>query len=85
MIRQTVLGFKLERSDETLTTHGGLALLAEYHHGLGLRTLADQHLPGPGSHRGYRPSVFVETLVLLLHAGGGSASKTCESAHERTR
>lgn len=70
MIRQTVLPFKLERTDETLTAHGGLALLAEYNHGLGLRTLADQHLPGPGSHRGYAPSVVVDTLVLLLQAGG---------------
>jgi len=47
MIRQTVLPFKLQRSDETLTAHGGLALLAEYNHGLGLRTLAEQYLPGP--------------------------------------
>lgn len=82
MIRQTVLGFKLERSDETLTAHGGLALLAEYNHGLGLRTLADQHLPGPGSHRGYRPSVFVETLVLLLQAGGQCLEDLRELARE---
>ncbi|WP_161953965.1 hypothetical protein [Candidatus Methylomirabilis limnetica] len=47
MIRQTVFPFKLQRSDETLTAHGGLALLAEYNHSLGLRTLADRHLPSP--------------------------------------
>ena len=70
MIRQTVFPFKLDRTDEALTAHGGLALLAEYNHGLGLRTLADHHLPGPGSHRGYAPSVFVDTLILLLQAGG---------------
>ena len=70
MIRQTVLPFKLERTDETLTAHGGLALLAEYNHGLGLRALADHHLPGPGSPRDYAPSVMVDTLVLLLQAGG---------------
>lgn len=52
MIRQTVLPFTLERTDEALTAHGGLALLAEYNHGVGLRTLAEAHLPGPGSHRG---------------------------------
>jgi len=70
MIRQTGLGFKLERTDEALTAHGGLALMGEYHQRLGLRTLADQYLPGPGSNRGYAPSVFVESLVLML-AGGG--------------
>jgi Transposase DDE domain group 1 len=70
MIRQTVFGFKIERTQEQLTAHGGLALLAEYNHGMGLRQLADQHLPAPGSNRGYAPSAFVESLVLLLQAGG---------------
>ena len=36
MVRQTVFGFKLERTEEALTAHGWLALLAEFHHGLGL-------------------------------------------------
>jgi len=70
MIRQTVLDFKIESTEEELTAHGGLALLAEYNHGMGLRQLADQHLPVPGSSRGYAPSVFVESLVLLLQGGG---------------
>jgi Transposase DDE domain group 1 len=70
MIRQTVFGFKIEKTEETLTAHGGLALLAEYNHGMGLRTLADRHLPGPGSNRGYAASAFVDSLVLLLQAGG---------------
>ena len=70
MIRQTVCGFKVEKTSEELTAHGGLALLAEYNHGMGLRELADRHLPGPGSNRGYRASAFVDSLVLLLQAGG---------------
>jgi hypothetical protein len=70
MIRQTVLPFKLERTDETLTAHGGLALLAEYTHALGLRALVARHLPRPGSNRGYASAVFVETVILLLQAGG---------------
>jgi len=70
MIRQTVWEFKIERTKEELTAHGGLALLAEYNHGLGLRQLSDQHLPAPGSNRGYAPSVFVENLILMLQAGG---------------
>ena len=70
MMRQTGLEFKLERTDEALTAHGGLALMAEYHHRLGLRALADQYLPGPGSNRGYEPSAFLESLVLMLSGGG---------------
>lgn len=69
-VRQTVLDFKLTRTDETLTAHAGLALMAEYSHGLGLRGLVDRHLPAPGSHRGYAPSVFVESLVWMLWGGG---------------
>ena len=70
MIRQTVLPFKLERTNEALTAHGGLALLAEYTHALGLRALTERYLPRPGSNRGYAPAVFVEPVVLLLQAGG---------------
>jgi len=46
MMKQTGLGFKLERTDEELTAHGELALMAEYHQRLGLRALTDQYL-GP--------------------------------------
>lgn len=70
MIRQSVFGFKIEKTEEELTAHGGLALLAEYNHGMGLRGLADRYLPGPGSNRGYAASSFVDSLVLLLQAGG---------------
>lgn len=81
MIRQTVLPFKLDRTDETLTAHGGLALLAEFTHGLGLRALVDRLLPQPRSHRGYAPSVVVESVILLLQAGG----RTLEDLRELTR
>ena len=55
MGRHTVFGFKLERTEETVTAHGGLALLAEFKHGLGVCGLTDRYLPGPGSNRGYAP------------------------------
>ncbi len=70
MIRQTVLGFKIENTQEELTAHGGLALMAEYNHGMGLREVADRHLPAPGSNRGYNASVFIDSLVLMLQGGG---------------
>lgn len=82
MIRQTVLGFKIERTEEELTAHGGLALMAEYSHGLGLRRLVDRYLPEPGSHRGYAPSVFVDALVLMLQAGGQSLEDLRELERE---
>ena len=35
MIRQTVLGFKMARTEEQLTARGELALMLEYSHGMG--------------------------------------------------
>ena len=82
MVRQTVLGFQLERTEEALTAHGGLAVLAEFNHGLGVCGLADRYLPGPGSHRGYAPSVFVDRLILMLQAGGRSLEDLRELRRE---
>lgn len=82
MIRQTVLHFKIESTEEELTAHGGLALLAEYNHGLGLRQLSDRYLPAPGSNRGYAPSVFVESLTLMLQAGGQTMEDLRELGQE---
>ena len=72
-------GFGLGRTDEALTAHGGLALMAEYQRRLGLRTLSESYLPKPGSNRGDAASAFactgtiksgVESLVLMLQGGG---------------
>src|SRR3989304_2337246 len=72
MIQQTVFPFKIETTKERLTAHGGLALMAEFNHGIGLRELTDRYLPPPGSHRGFEPSVMGDSLVLMLQGGGRS-------------
>src|SRR4030042_829617 len=72
MIQQTIFPFKIETTKERLTAHGGLALMAEFNHGIGLRELTDQYLPGPGSNRGFDPSEIVESVVLMLQGGGRS-------------
>jgi len=70
MIQQTVFPFKIKTTKERLTAHGGLALMAEFNHGIGLRELTDQYLPGPGSNRGFEPSEVVDAVVLMLQGGG---------------
>lgn len=75
MINQTVFPFKLEITKEKLTAHGGLALMAEFNHGIGLRELCDRHLPLPGSNRGFKPSIYVDPIVLMLQGGGRSTLK----------
>jgi hypothetical protein len=72
MIQQTIFPFKIKATKERLTAHGGLALMAEFNHGIGLRELTDQYLPGPGSNRGFDPSEIVDTVVLMLQGGGRS-------------
>jgi hypothetical protein len=82
MIQQTVFGFKIETTKEQLTAHGGLALMAEFNHGIGLRELTDWFLPAPGSNRGFDPSVMVDGLVLMLQGGGRSLEDLRELKHE---
>jgi len=72
MIQQTIFSFKIEATKERLTAHGGLALIAEFNHGIGLRELTDRYLPGPGSNRGFDPSEILDTVVLMLQGGGRS-------------
>ena len=82
MIQQTVFPFKIETTKERLTAHGGLALMAEFNHGIGLRELTDRYLPPPGSHRGFEPSVMVDSLVLMLQGGGRSLEDLRELKNE---
>ncbi len=83
MIQQTVLPFKIEITKEKLTAHGGLALMAEFNHGIGLRGLVDKYLPEPGSNRGFAPSVFVDALILMLEGGGKTLEDIRELEHEK--
>lgn len=78
MIRQTVLPFKLETSQDLITPHAGLALLGEFGVGLGLLKWLDSCLPAPGSGAGYRASDHVYPLLLMLNGGGRSLEDTRE-------
>jgi len=82
IIQQTVFPFKIETTRERLTAHGGLALMAEFNHGIGLRELTDQYLPAPGSNRGFDASVIVDALVLMLEGGGRSLEDLRELKNE---
>lgn len=72
MIEQTVLPFKLEATQDSITPHAGLALFGEFLRGIKIAETVDAQLPAPGSGRGYDPSRFVVPLLLMLHGGGRS-------------
>lgn len=82
MIQQTMFRFKIKTTKERLTAHGGLALMAEFNHGIGLRELTDRYLPGPGSNRGFDASAIVDTVVLMLQGGGRSLEDLRELKNE---
>ena len=72
MIKQTVLPFKLEETNDLITAHAGLALFGEFAVGLGLLDALDKQMPAPGSAAGYRASEHVMPLILMLNGGGRS-------------
>jgi hypothetical protein len=67
---QLILPIKMEKSEERLTSLGGLVVVEEMARALGVWERVDEYLKGPGSGRGYRASEFVQPLVWMLQAGG---------------
>lgn len=64
------LPYKLETTNDILTSRAGLTVLAEVMNQLNLAKLIDRHFPSPGSNRGYLASSYVNTFILMLNEGG---------------
>ncbi len=63
MIRQRVLPFKLERTEEKVTARSGLVLYAEFMKGMKLEELVDRHMPRAGSGRGFKGISYIESRL----------------------
>lgn len=83
MIQQSLFPFKLEMTKDKLTSKAGLSIFAEYNHAMGLTELSDKYLTSPKSNRGFKPSVFTNSLVLLLTAGGACLDDIRELKNEK--
>lgn len=70
MLRQTVMGFKLERTEEKVTARSGLVLYAEFMRAMGVESLIDRHMPKPGSGRGFEAITYIKPLSMALYGGG---------------
>lgn len=65
-----ILPYKLATTNDKLTSRAGLLAIAQLMESLKLSERVDQLFPQPMSNRGFKPSVFVQTLLLMLHDGG---------------
>jgi hypothetical protein len=72
IIKQKVLPFKIEKTQDSITPHGGLSLVGEFMVGSGIIDAIKKHMPVPGSGHGYKPSEYIFPLLLMLHGGGRS-------------
>lgn len=70
MIRQTVLPFKLELTEEKITPNSGLIIYAELFKGIRLKKHILKHFPEPGSAKGFEAQIYVLPLLLQFLGGG---------------
>ena len=64
-----ILPYKLDTTNDLLTSRAGLLAIAQLMESLKLAERIDKHFPLPKSNRGYQPSAFIKTLVLMQHEG----------------
>ena len=64
-----ILQYKLETTNDLLSSRAGLLTVAQMMNSLRLDERIDHHFPAPRSNRGYQPSVFIKTLMLMQHEG----------------
>jgi hypothetical protein len=85
MIRQTILPFKLKRTEERITARSGLALYAEFMQAMKVESRIDRHFPCPGSGRGFPASAYVMPLTLMLYGGGDAIDDAGDSGRPDAR
>lgn len=64
-----MLPYKLDTTNDLLTSRAGLVCIAQVMEQLKLSELIDKHFALPKSNRGFNPSVFIQTLMLMQHEG----------------
>lgn len=64
-----ILPYKLDTTNDLLTSRAGLLAVAQVMDSLRLGERIDRHFPAPNSNRGYQPSEFIKTLILMQHEG----------------
>lgn len=65
-----ILPYKLTTTNDSLTSRAGLLAIAQVMESIQLSQRINKYFPTPGSNRGFKPSTFIETLILMQHEGG---------------
>jgi len=64
-----ILPHKLTTTNDQLTSRAGLLTIAQIMESIHLSERIDKYFPSPKSNRGFKPSTFIETLMLMQHEG----------------
>ena len=64
-----ILLHKLTATNEKLTSRAGLLAIAQVMKSIHLSERIDKYFASPKSNRGFKPSVFLETFILMQHEG----------------
>ena len=64
-----ILAYKLTSTNDKLTSRAGLLVIAQLMKSIQLAETIDQHFAQPKSNRGFKPSLFLQTLILMHHEG----------------
>jgi hypothetical protein len=64
-----ILPHKLAITNDQLTSRAGLLTIGQLMDSMQLAERVDKYFPGPKSNRGFSPSVYIQTLVLMQHQG----------------
>src|SRR5208282_3575304 len=84
MIPQSVLPFKLKRTEEHITARSGLALYAEFMKAMRVTGLVNEYFPKAGSGNSYKASEYITPLSLMLYGGGESIEDVREIRGDAT-
>ena len=62
-----ILPHKLATTNDQLTSRAGLLTIGQLMESMQLAERVDKHFPKPKNNRGFNPSIYIQTLVLMQH------------------
>ena len=69
-MKQTILPFKVEKTEDLITPNAGLAIYLELYRSAKINRDVRDLFPKPGSAKGFHANVYVVSIVMLFLSGG---------------